>query len=91
MKKIWPGSGTSPYKDQNLWDNEWRQHGSCIYVKDDQLKYFESAIKIYDTLYPQMKIIDKECTAKLTKGDWTQCSLILSADKTKYTGVRKAS
>ena len=93
MEKIWPGSGTSPYKDQNLWSNEWQKHGSCLYAYDDRLNYFKSAIEIYDALSPDMKKIDQQCKAKLSTGnqDWTTCSLILSADKKTYTGVRKAS
>ena len=96
MQKIWPGSGKYPNKDQNLWDNEWQQHGSCLYVYDNRLNYFKSAIEIYDALSPDMDLIDKQCKAKLTTGntgniDWTTCSVILSANKKRFTGVRKAS
>ena len=96
MQKIWPGSGKYPNKDQNLWDNEWQQHGSCLYVHDNRLNYFKSAIEIYDALSPDMDLIDKQCKAKLTTGntgniDWTTCSVILSANKKRFTGVRKAS
>ena len=96
MEKIWPGKGTNAYKDQNLWDNEWKNHGSCIYLKNDQLKYFSSAIEIYDSLFKNIQEkdkIDAACKVKAGTGkqDWTECSLILSADKKSYTGVRKAS
>jgi ribonuclease I len=95
MQKIWPGSGKNPYKDQNLWDNEWQQHGSCLYAYDDRLNYFKSAIEVYDALSPDMDLIDKQCKAKLTTGnqnkDWITCSVILSANKKRFTGVRKAS
>ena len=87
---------TTANKDQNLWDNEWQQHGSCLYVYDNRLNYFKSAIEIYDALSPDMDLIDKQCKAKLTTGntgniDWTTCSVILSANKKRFTGVRKAS
>ena len=96
MEKFWPGKGGTAKDNKNLWDNEWREHGSCIYLYEDRLKYFSSTIDIYDSLFKndeEKDKIDAACKVKAGTGkqDWTQCSLILSADKRSYTGVKKAS
>lgn len=88
MKKFWP---SLEQDNQSLWDNEWKKHGSCIFLMADQLKYFQTALEALKKF--DRAIIDAACTKEanvVSPSYWGTCTLAVTSDL-KYIEVKSAA
>jgi ribonuclease I len=45
--------------DDEFWKHEWQKHGSCMFTSMDELTYFSTALKLFDSIKNNDSIIEK--------------------------------
>ena len=60
LNKYWY-SETSSHEDPNetFWKHEWEKHGSCMYNNCDEYDYFNTAIKLFESVKDNDELIKK--------------------------------